>query len=252
MAGNPTTQVFDITIKTSLPATIFKTNDVIDFLNSPGQSFWNNGLQDLCSVSNFFQYGLELVSTKVSNAVWVNAGGKAQLNYTLTTVSDPVTAQQINATLWLMVGLAVTAIGAILILIPVGGWAADLVGAILMAAGVLTILDIGVVEVSNIFSQFGNFLKSPAGALLIGGIGVAIIAGVGLMVYGVATSEKAKQNVRNVAEYTTGKVAEYTPKVAHAVGTVAGQAYSTAKAYAPQVASTVKSTASKAYNYVTQ
>jgi len=234
MAGNPTTQVFDITIKTSLPATILHTNDVINFLNSPGQNFWNGGLQDLYSVSNFFQYGLELVSTKVSNAVWVNAGGKAQLNFTLTTVSDPVTAQQINATLWLMVGLAVTAIGAILILIPVGGWAADLVGLILMAAGVLTILDIGVVEVSNI-------IHSPAGEILFAGIGIALIVGAGLMVYGVATSEKAKQNVRNVAEYTTGKVAEYTPKVAHAVGTVAGQAYST-----------VKSTASKAYNYVTQ
>jgi len=233
MAGNPTTQVFNITIKTSLPATILKTNDVIDFLNSPGQSFWNGGLQDLCSVSNFFKYGVEVVSTKVSNAVWVNADGKAQLNYTLTTVSDPVTAQQIKASLWLMIGLAVTAIGALLILIPPGIWF-DIIGLILMAAGVLTILDIGVVEVSNI-------LKSPAGALLIGGIGVAIIAGVGLMVYGVATSEKAKQNVRNVAEYTTGKVAEYTPKVAHAAGTVTGQ-----------VASAVKSTASKAYNYVTQ
>ena len=223
MAGNPTTQVFDITMKTSLPATIFKTNDVIDFLNSPGQGFWNDGLQDLCSVSNFFQYGLELVSTKVSNAVWVNADGKAQLNYTLTTVSDPVTAQQINASLWLMVGLAVTAIGAILILIPVGGWAADLVGLILMAAGVLTILDIGVVEVTNI-------IHSPAGEIFFAGIGIALIAGVGLFVYGVLTSEKAKQNVRNVAEYTTSKVAEYTPKVAHAV----------------------KSTASKAYNYVAQ
>jgi len=222
MAGNPTTQVFNITMKTSLPATILKTNDVIDFLNSPGQSFWNGGLQDLCSVSNFFKYGVEVVSTKVSNAVWVNSGGKAQLNFTLTTVSDPVTAQQINASLWLMIGLAVTAIGALLILIPPGIWF-DIIGLILMAAGVLTILNIGVVEVSNI-------LKSPAGALLIGGIGVAIIAGVGLMVYGVATSEKAKQNVRNVAEYTTGKVAEYTPKVASAV----------------------KSTASKAYNYVTQ
>ena len=222
MAGNPTTQVFNITMKTSLPATILKTNDVIDFLNSPGQSFWNGGLQDLCSVSNFFKYGVEVVSTKVSNAVWVNSGGKAQLNFTLTTVSDPVTAQQINASLWLMIGLAVTAIGALLILIPPGIWF-DIIGLILMAAGVLTILNIGVVEVSNI-------LKSPAGALLIGGIGVAIIAGVGLMVYGVATSEKAKQNVRNVAEYTTGKVAEYTPKVAGAV----------------------KSTASKAYNYVTQ
>jgi len=249
MAGNPTTQVFNITMKTSLPATIFNTNDVINFLNSPGQNFWNGGLQDLCSVSNFFQYGIELVSTQVSNAVWVNADGKAQLNFTLTTVSDPVTAQQINATLWLMVGLAVTAIGAILILIPVGGWAADLVGAILMAAGVLTILDIGVVEVSNIIH---TIFGSTAGKILIAGIGIAIIAGAGLMVYGVATSEKAKQNVRNVAEYTTGKVAEYTPKVVHAVGTAAGQAYSTAKAYAPQVASAVKSTASKAYNYVTQ
>jgi len=227
MAGNPTTQVFDITMKTSLPASILKTNDVIDFLNSPGQSFWNNGLQDLCSVSNFFKYGLEVVSTQVSNAVWVNAGGKAQLNYTLTTVSDPVTAQQINASLWLMIGIAVTAIGALLILIPVGGWAVDLVGAILMAAGVLTILDIGVVEVSNILPIiFG----STAGKILIAGIGVALIAGVGLFVYGVATSAQARQNVRNVAEYTTGKVAEYTPKVASAV----------------------KSTASKAYNYVTQ
>ena len=222
MAGNPTTQVFDITIKTSLPATILHTNDVIDFLNSPGQGFWNDGLQDLCSVSNFFQYGLELVSTKVSNAVWVNAGGKAQLNYTLTTVSDPVTAQQINASLWLMIGLAVTAIGALLILIPPGIWF-DIIGLILMAAGVLTILDIGVVEVSNI-------IHTPAGEILIAGIGIALIAGVGLFVYGVLTSEKAKQNVRNVAEYTTGKAAEYTPKVAHAV----------------------KSTASKAYNYVTQ
>jgi len=226
MAGNPTTQVFNITMKTSLPASILKTNDVIDFLNSPGQGFWNGGLQDLCSVSNFFRYGLEVVSTQVSNAVWVNADGKAQLNYTLTTVSDPVTAQQINASLWLMIGLAVTAIGALLIIIPAGIWA-DIVGAILMAAGVLTILDIGVVEVSNILPIiFG----STAGKILIAGIGIALIAGVGLMVYGVATSEKAKQNVRNVAEYTTGKVAEYTPKVAGAV----------------------KSTASKAYNYVTQ
>jgi hypothetical protein len=239
-------------MKTSLPASILKTNDVIDFLNSPGQSFWNGGLQDLCSVSNFFQYGLELVSTKVSNAVWVNAGGKAQLNYTLTTVSDPVTAQQINASLWLMIGVAVTAIGALLILIPVGGWAVDLVGAILVAAGVLTILDIGVIEVSSIFNEIGQIFSSPAGKILEAGIGIAIIAGVGLFVYGVATSEKAKQNVRNVAEYTTGKAAEYTPKVAHAAGTVVGQAYSTAKAYAPQVASAVKSTASKAYNYVTQ
>jgi len=244
MAGNPTTQVFDITIKTSLPATILHTNDVINFLNSPGQNFWNSGLQDLYSVSNFFQYGLELVSTKVSNAVWVNADGKAQLNFTLTTVSDPVTAQQIKASLWLMIGLAVTTIGALLILIPPGIWF-DIIGLILMAAGVLTILDIGVVEVSNI-------IHSPAGEIFFAGIGIALIVGAGLMVYGVATSEKAKQNVRNVAEYTTGKVAEYTPKVAHAVGTVAGQAYSTAKAYAPQVASAVKSTASKAYNYVTQ
>jgi len=226
MAGNPTTQVFNITMKTSLPATILKTNDVIDFLNSPGQSFWNGGLQDLCSVSNFFRYGLEVVSTQVSNAVWVNAGGKAQLNYTLTTVSDPVTAQQINASLWLMVGLAVTAIGALLILIPPGIWF-DIIGLILMAAGVLTILDIGVVEVSNILPIiFG----STAGKILIAGIGVAIIAGAGLMVYGVATSAQARQNVRSVAEYTTGKVAEYTPKVASAV----------------------KSTASKAYNYVSQ
>jgi len=230
MAGNPTTQVFDITMKTSLPASILKTNDVIDFLNSPGQSFWNNGLQDLCSVSNFFKYGLEVTSTQVSNAVWVNADGKAQLNYTLTTVSDPVTAQQINASLWLMIGIAVTAIGALLLLIPVGGWAADLVGAILVAAGVLTILDIGVVEVSSIFNEIGQIFSSPAGKILEAGIGIAIIAGVGLFVYGVATSEKAKQNVRSVAEYTTGKVAEYTPKVASAV----------------------KSTASKAYNYVTQ
>jgi len=230
MAGNPTTQVFNITMKTSLPASILKTNDVIDFLNSPGQSFWNNGLQDLCSVSNFFKYGVEVTSTKVSNAVWINAGGKAQLNYTLTTVSDPVTAQQINSGLWLMIGLAVTAIGALLLLIPVGGWAVDLVGAILVAAGVLTILDIGVVEVSSIFNKIGQIFSSPAGKLLEAGIGIAIVAGVGLMVYGVATSEKAKQNVRNVAEYTTGKAAEYTPKVASAV----------------------KSTASKAYNYVTQ
>jgi len=230
MSGNPTTQVFNITMNTSLPASIFKTNDVIDFLNSPGQSFWNGGLQDLCSVSNFFKYGVEVVSTKVSSAVWVNADGKAQLNYTLTTVSDPVTAQQINSGLWLMIGLAVTAIGALLLLIPVGGWAVDLVGAILVAAGVLTILDIGVVEVSSIFNKIGQIFSSPAGKLLEAGIGIAIIAGVGLMVYGVATSEKAKQNVRYVAEYTTGKVADYTPKVASAV----------------------KSTASKAYNYVTQ
>jgi len=230
MAGNPTTQVFNITMKTSLPASILKTNDVIDFLNSPGQGFWNGGLQDLCSVSNFFKYGVEVTSTKVSNAVWINAGGKAQLNYTLTTVSDPVTAQQINSGLWLMIGLAVTAIGALLLLIPVGGWAVDLVGAILVAAGVLTILDIGVVEVSSIFNKIGQIFSSPAGKLLEAGIGIAIVAGVGLMVYGVATSEKAKQNVRNVAEYTTGKAAEYTPKVASAV----------------------KSTASKAYNYVTQ
>jgi hypothetical protein len=235
-------------MKTSLPASILKTNDVIDFLNSPGQSFWNGGLQDLCSVSNFFRYGLEVVSTQVSNAVWVNADGKAQLNYTLTTVSDPVTAQQINASLWLMIGVAVTAIGALLILIPPGIWF-DIIGLILMAAGVLTILDIGVVEVSNIVH---TIFGSTAGKILIAGIGVALIAGVGLMVYGVATSAQARQNVRSVAEYTTGKVAEYTPKVAHVAGTVAGQAYSTAKAYAPQVAQAVKSTASKAYNYVTQ
>jgi len=240
MTGNPTTQVFNITIKTSFPASILSTNDVINFLNSIGQWFWNGGLQDLYSVSNFFQYGLEITSTKVSNAVWVNASGKAQINFTLTTVSDPVTAQQINASLWLMVGLAVTVIGALLIAIPIA-WPADLVGIALVAAGVLTILDIGVVEVSNIFHNIGQIFSSPAGKILEAGIGIAIIAGVGLFVYGVATNEKAKQNVRNVAEYTTGKVAEYTPKVVHAAGTAAGK-----------VASTVKSTASKAYNYVTQ
>jgi len=234
MSGNPTTQVFNVTIKTSLPATILSTNDVINFLNSPGQGFWNGGLQDLYSVSNFIQYGLEVTSTQVSNANWVNAGGNAQLNFTLTTVSDPVTAQQINSGLWLMVGLFVTTIGALLLLIPVGGWAVDLVGAILMAAGILTILDIGVVEVSNI-------LSSPAGALLIGGIGIAIIAGTGLMIYGVATSEQAKQNVRRVAEYTTGKVAEHTPGALKTAGRVAGKTYNVAK-----------SAVGKAYSYIRQ
>ncbi len=243
--GQTYVTVFKVSIKTSLPATFLSTNDVVNFLNSFGQGNWNAFLNDFFTVSTWLQYGVDVKSSQITNALWVNDDGKATLTYTLTVTSDPVTASQINAGIWLMIGALAIAIGAVLLLIPVGGWAVDLVGFILAAAGVLTILDVGVVEVNQ-------FVQSPAGTLLVAGVGIALIAGVGLLVYGVATSATARENVRQTAEYVTSKAKEYTPKVASAAGKAAKKAYSVAQEYTPKVASAAKSAAKKVYNYAQQ
>jgi hypothetical protein len=194
MAGNPIRQAFQCVMTTSIPATIFSPDDAVGFLNSAGSGFWNDVLGGALTIENFFTS--HLTSSSVSSSLWIADNGKAAIQFTLNTVSDPATASGIQTDLLLAGAIAAIAIGAALILIPGGGWALDLVGAILAIAGGLSLLSVGVTEVLN---------NPTAQVIIYAVVGVVVVAA-GVLVYSLATSPKARASARSAVEGGLQKV----------------------------------------------
>jgi hypothetical protein len=136
---NPITQKFRIGLSTSIPASVLHKDDVIGFLNSPGSSFWDGTLDGAYTVANLIGVGLPVLSTNVSNASWRDVNGNCELDFVLTTTSDPINSGQVSNSTLAMIGIIVVVLGAALVAIPGGGEAADIIGIVLAAAGALTI-----------------------------------------------------------------------------------------------------------------
>lgn len=173
MTGNPTNQKFYVGIKSSIPSTINSKDDAINFLNSAGSTVWNDAMQGVYDVSFYTTHGFsQVTSVTFSNSKWIDYEGYATLTFYMNTTSDPLTTEQVNESLLLGISLLAISIGAVLLLIPIGGWAVDLVGAILALAGILTLTIAFVQEV-------GTVLPSPTtvGGMIFYGSLIAIAVG---------------------------------------------------------------------------
>ncbi len=181
MTGNPTKQSFYIGIESIIPASILSKDDAVNFLNSPGSQFWNDVLQSVYDISYFVGKGLPVTSVSFSDSKWIDYNSKATLTTYMNVVSDPLSTEQVSESLLVGLGLLAVAIGAALLLIPVGGWAVDLVGIILSLAGVLT-LSLAFVQ------EVGVVLPSPStlgGILFYGSIIATAAVGTGLILYAI-------------------------------------------------------------------
>lgn len=183
MAGNPTNQTFLVSMTTTLPASFISANDAINFMNSAGSGFWNGVVAGVVTLDRFV--GLDVSNANISNARWANNNGHAQLAYNLNTTSDPITADQVSGALSALWDLILVAIGAALILIPVGGWALDLVGLIVAFSGGLGLLSTGV-------TQTGTAITSNP-VLLIGA--VVAIGALGFGLYSYISNEKFRRDI---------------------------------------------------------
>lgn len=165
---------------TNAPAQILNNNDAVNFLNSAGQNFWNGVIGDVISLEKFTSYGVTAVN--VTGAFWNNNGGHAELRFTLKTQSDPVTEATIAGILGGLWDLILIAIGGALIFIPGGGWALDLVGAIVALAGGLGLISTSVTQVGG--AILGNPLFILAGIVIIGAAGIAVYDEIGHRYHG--------------------------------------------------------------------
>ena len=177
MSGSPKTQTFKVQMNTSLTASFLSANDVIGYFNAPGSAFWNGVIGGALTLEDFSLSNL--TGLRVSSSSSSNSNGNATLSCTLTTVSDPATADSIQQDILLAGGLIAIAVGAAFALIRRAGWAADLVGLVLAFAGVLVLLSVGVTETTNAIT---GLLGTTAGKILV--YGGAIVVG-GLLVFGV-------------------------------------------------------------------
>jgi hypothetical protein len=191
MTGNPSVQNFSVSMQTSIPASIASNNDVIAFLNTPGQGLWNDTVSGALTINTFISMGLDVTSASVSASNWTASGGNAVLNFNLSTVSDPVTSGQVQSAVTAIFGLLLVGIGVAVATIGDGlpGLVFDALGALLVLAGAITLISVAVTVLAS----------SPAGSLLYYGIlGLAIVGG-GLLLYSIAESPSARHKLASRA-----------------------------------------------------
>lgn len=190
MTANPTTQNFAVALVSDMPASVLGNNDVIDFLNSAPQSLWNDAVAGALGVDALLGQGITGVSSlAVAGSRWVNSGGKAALDFTLTTVSDPVEANQLAAALEVIGGIILIAASQAFDLVPVAGWAVGIIGAILAFAGVLSLLSVSVTQLGGAIT--GNPVTTFA---VVGVVALALVAG-SLVLYSIAKNPQARQQL---------------------------------------------------------
>lgn len=183
MGSAPQNQVFLCTLETSLPATILSTDDTIDFLNTPGSGFWNDTLGAIYTVGQMGNSNI--TASSVTNAKWIAQNGNATLQFYLNITSDPVSASTVTDILLALAGIAMVAIGVAIAAFGPPGWAVDIVGIILAAAGVLTLINATAVEI----------VSSPVLSFGVVALGVGVIAGVGLLAYSAYKSPETRENI---------------------------------------------------------
>ena len=183
MGSAPQNQVFLCTVETSLPATILSTDDAINFLNTPGSGFWNDTLGAIYTIGNMGNSSI--TASSVTNSNWIAQNGHAALEFHLNITSDPVSATEIQEIIYALAGIAMVAIGAAIAMFGPPGWAVDIVGIILALAGVITLLNATVTEISS----------SPVLSFGVIALGIGVIAGVGILAYSAYKSPETRQNL---------------------------------------------------------
>lgn len=192
MGSNPQSQVFQCIAETSMSATILSANDVINFLNTPGSGFWNDTLGGIYTLENIGNSNI--TASSVSNSTWIAQNGKAAIKFSLNVKSDPVSASQITEIIYTLAGIAMVAIGAAIALFGPPGWAIDIIGAILALAGVITLVNVVVTEITS----------SPVLQFGVVALGIGIIGGVGLLAYSAFKSPGTRQSIANVGSRAVG------------------------------------------------
>lgn len=184
MSGSPITQKYAVQMQTSIPSTVLGQS-TISFLNAIGSGAWNDTLGGVLTIEHFFGAGLDVTNSSVSNASWVNNNGQAELDFVLDTVSDPVTAAQIQLAIEAAFGLLVVAIGAAIAVLGPPGWAWDALGGFLILIGAIALLGVSVSLLTS----------TTAGSILFYG-GIALAVGlIGFAVYQYVKNPKVKKNV---------------------------------------------------------
>jgi hypothetical protein len=169
MAGNPITQNYTVRLQTSIPSSILGQSS-ISFLNAIGTTAWNDTIGGVLTLEHFVGAGLDVSSSSVTGATWIANGGNAELDFTLNTVSDPVTASGIQLAIEAAFGLLVVAIGGAIALLGPPGWAWDALGGFLILIGAIALLSVSVTLLTS----------TTAGSVLFYG---AVIVGGGLLAF---------------------------------------------------------------------
>ena len=130
-------------MRTSIPSSILGQS-CISFLNGVGSGNWNDTIGGVLTAEKFAGAGLDVTSSSVSGSSWSDDNGNAQLNFTLNTVSDPVTAEQISLAIEGAFGLLIVAIGGAIALFGPVGWAWDALGGFMILIGAITLLGVSV------------------------------------------------------------------------------------------------------------
>jgi hypothetical protein len=198
MSGSPVTQAYKVSLLTSIPATILGQSS-LGFLNAIGSGAWNDSLGGVLTLEHFVGGGLDVTSSSVTGSTWSDINGKCALNFTFNTVSDPVTAEQIQVAIEGAFGLLVVAIGAAIAAWGPPGWAWDALGGFLVLVGAIALLSVSVTLLAS----------TTAGKIILYG-GLAV--GAGLLIFAVylyASNAQVKRNVNKAAGRLTKRVAAY-------------------------------------------
>lgn len=180
MSGSPTTQQFSVLWPTNFPATVVVSNDVLNVFNGMPQSVLNGATQAALSASFFTNQGYDVTSTTVSNSVWVSYGGNIALQFSMTTISDPLTASDVVAAMAIAGAVMITALTAAGLL---DGIAPGLLVLGLVAIGVLAFVEPIVTAVATTVNTALTWL-----------LPVIVVIGGGIVTFALLTSPETRKS----------------------------------------------------------
>lgn len=203
MTGNPTTQVFQCVMHTSMPASELG-QDVASILNMGGTAIYDDAITAALMVDQFLGQ-INATSVSVAGSTWsVSANGQnCDLSYNMTVVSDPATASGLQTALVNVWDLVLVAIGIGLAALGtslggVGGIVVIVIGAILGLAGALQLFGVDVTGGGlggGLGGSIGTFVLEVGVPLLLIGGGLVLIAG--------ALNDSKSSTKKSVRAHTT-------------------------------------------------
>ena len=174
MTGKPMQQTFGITVPTEIPSSILGLN-VVSIENSLTNAVEMTGdLQAFFAVEKFIAYQVSKVT--VANPKWVSSNGKLAINFNMTFISDPISAQEVEEIIGLLligigIAFAIPSFGATIGFVPIG--IAAYFSGTAFIAGIIVITLSALTAVEN---SAGGVLNSA------GGLGaVAVIVGIAMV-----------------------------------------------------------------------
>lgn len=203
MTGNPTTQTFTVKMPFNVPTYILGI-DVPWLMNMAlPSSVLNTAISDVLTLEKFAGYNVQSVA--VSGATFYGVSGHLELDYVLTTVSDPINAGEILV----IIGAVLLAIAAsILTAVTLGIMAPSAVAAWILVgtliAGTFSVVAGGVSVVQTGGGVGGLLVGSSNQAL--GAVAVIIGLGVaGLLGYMYLKEPKRRAKAHRYVSRTTSK-----------------------------------------------